>query len=233
MSNIGSCYRPEWPTVEKESPSEYYSFDSIQMDGPENTDSIPSVKPEHVSSPLDPVEENNTMEWSLDSIVCGNVDDDEASFSSEEQSDNFHSIMEDDKSILVCLASEALKAHDSGAHSGPVTATSEALAASSETLKSDQPVTEMNAPPLPCVNTCDIMVGNDPAPCMSAFTQTEDPGTSDKHVVTEVHMADLDYLAEVRLTLKSSVIVVAPARRYTSSFSHFRSLSNSSRLKRN
>lgn len=131
-----------------------------------------------------------------ESFSVDTVDDEEASASSEDQSDISYSIMEDDKSILACLPSEDAKMHNNGLHSGPVTTNNEALAAKSE---SDQSVNKMNkcTSPMPCVATCDVMVGTEPSACMSTFTQTEDTQTSDKHVVTEVHMADLDYLAEV------------------------------------
>ena len=60
------------------------------------------------------------------------------------------------------------------------------------------------ASPVPCITTCDVMVGAELPLCTSTFTQTEDPGTSDKHVITEVHMADLDYLTEVRFKPESN-----------------------------
>lgn len=164
MSNIASCYRSEWPTVETESPS------------------------------------------------IDTVNDEEASASFEDQSDDFYGIMEDAMSILACLPSEDAKTHNSGTLAkkhitvGPVTTNSEALESKSETLKSDQSVTKMDkyTSPIPCVATCDIMVGTEPSVCMSAFSQTEDPGTADKHVVTEVRMVDLDYLTEVRLEPESN-----------------------------
>lgn len=93
--------------------------------------------------------------------------------------------MEEDESILICLASEDVRVLNSEV---------QALAGSSETLRSDQSVIETNTAekctsPMPPVPTCDATVG------------TEGPETSDKHVNTEVHMTDLDYLAEVRSKL--------------------------------
>lgn len=128
------------------------------------------------------------------------MDPDEVSSSLEGQSDNICSIMEDDKSILACLPIEDVKAHNSGVHSGPVNSSSEALSASSDTSETvvKMSTADKYTSPMPCVTVCDVMVGTEPALCMAAFTQTEDPETSDKHVITEVHMADLDYLAEVR-----------------------------------
>ncbi len=192
--NIVSRYSS---TIENESP-EYYSFDGTQLDTSDEI-IIQSTELQRVSSPLDPVEENDSKAGCQDPMVYGNeytVDDDEASLSFEDQSNNFCSIMEDDKTILACHASEDVKAHNNGVHLDPVTTKSEALEASSESFKPDQAVIKKN--------TAEKSTSPELAQCMSAFTQTEDPGTSDKHVITEVHMADLDYLAEVRLKPKSN-----------------------------
>uniref|UniRef100_UPI0037E72DFE RNA-binding protein 44 n=1 Tax=Semicossyphus pulcher TaxID=241346 RepID=UPI0037E72DFE len=174
-----SPLQSDWPTVEKESPSKYYSFD--QMDATEYHDSsIIHSELQPPSSPLDPVGETGTKEWCQGPMFQGNDhtnDEDEGSLSREDPSDNFHSAMEDDQSILACLRSEE---------------------------RSDQSVTKVNTSPLPPVTTCDIMVGTEQAPCTSAFTQTEQPGTSDKNIITEVHMADLDYLAEEFIKLKTA-----------------------------
>nr|XP_046259410.1 RNA-binding protein 44 isoform X2 [Scatophagus argus] len=129
------------------------------------------------------------------------VDDDgEASFSPADRTDHFCGIMEDDKSILSCLPSKDVNAHITGVHAGPITC-------DSVTVTSDQSVIEVNAAekstsPVPRVSTCDGKVGTEPSLYMPASTQTEDQGTRDKHVNTEVHMADLDYLAEEFLKLR-------------------------------
>lgn len=174
------CYRSEWSTIDKSS-SENHSFDSIQIDGTEYDDRITvrSAELEQLNCPLDPVEENSTKEQGQNDTVYDNedtVDEDgnKANLSLEEQSGNFYSIMEEDKSILVCVASDGQKSHTE----------------------------ERSTSPLPCLPTCDVMVGTEPEVYVSVFTQTEDPKTADKHVVTEVHMADLDYLAVVRLKPK-------------------------------
>ncbi|XP_074513703.1 RNA-binding protein 44 isoform X1 [Sebastes fasciatus] len=208
-----SPLQSEWSAFEKDLPPDYYSFNSTQVDGTEYSDGsiIQPVELPQVSSPLDPVEENGSKEGCQDHMVYGTEDtvkDDEDS-SSFDQSDVFHSIMENDKSILVCLTSEDVKAFNSEVHSGPAAADSEAPAANSETLKSAQSVikiitAEKYTSPMPCVTTCDMMVGTELAPSMSAVTQTEDPETADKHVITEVHMADLDYLAEEFIKLKTT-----------------------------
>ncbi|XP_044221151.1 RNA-binding protein 44 isoform X2 [Thunnus albacares] len=222
-----SQLQSEWSTIEKESPSKYYSLDSIRMDGteyydksvvqsgePEKDDSVLAFK--GISStreiPVQPVEDNCSNKGCQNYMVYGSeytVDDDQASSSFEDQSDNFHSIMEEDQSILACLPREGQNAPASGVHSGPLTANSEAPVASSETLKADQSLMKMNTvetyiSPMPCVPTCDVMVGTELTECVLAFTQTEDPATADKHVITEVHMADLDYLAEEFTKLKTA-----------------------------
>ncbi|XP_047458025.1 RNA-binding protein 44 isoform X2 [Mugil cephalus] len=56
--------------------------------------------------------------------------------------------------------------------------------------------------PVTSDSSCDVMVSTDPRLSTSAFTQTERPETADKHVITEVHMADLDYLAGEFIKLK-------------------------------
>ncbi|XP_070693791.1 RNA-binding protein 44 [Pempheris klunzingeri] len=178
--------------------SEYYSFDRVHMDGTESKDRGCSqpVSPGQASAPLDPVEENGTKEGCEESTVPGN----EASLSCADQSDGFHGIMGDGTSTLVCLASKDLKAQDSGLLSGPVSTASEAVAASSEPPQSA--ITTNTADRIAHASTLlrpttrDITVGTEPTLRTSAFTQTEQPGASDKHIVTEVHMADLDYLAE-------------------------------------
>ncbi|XP_031729265.1 RNA-binding protein 44 [Anarrhichthys ocellatus] len=200
-----SLLQSEWPTIEKGLSPEYYSFDSVQMDGTEYSDRsvLQPVKLEATGSPLDPVEENSPEEGLHDHMACGNEyteGEDEASLSFGDQSDNFHSIMESDKSILACLISDDIKAQNSGVHSGPVHTDG---AANSETSKSDQSVAAEHCCSLmPRVATRDITVGTELPPCTSAVTQTERPETADKHVITEVHMVDLDYLAEEFIKLK-------------------------------
>ncbi|XP_022595875.1 RNA-binding protein 44 [Seriola dumerili] len=190
---------PSRSTIEYESP-EYYSFDSAERNGGEDN----NRSMEQVNCPLGPVEKSSTIEGCQDYMACGNestVDNNEASLSLDNQSDNFHSIMEDDKSILVCLAGEGQK--------GSVSTNSEALADTREDVKSVQShmkisSSEKYTSPMPGVPTCDIMVGTELTPCASTFTQSEDPETADKNVITEVHMADLDYLAEEFIKIRKT-----------------------------
>ncbi|XP_036966881.1 RNA-binding protein 44 isoform X4 [Acanthopagrus latus] len=143
-------------------------------------------------------------EWPPSEKKSPPEDHDEVSSSLEGQSDNICVIKEDDMSVLACLPTEDVKAHNSGVHSGPVTSSSEAQAASSDTVEAAVKMNTVDkyTSPIPRVTVCDVMVGTEPALCMAAFTQTEDPETSDKHVITEVHMADLDYLAEEFIKLR-------------------------------
>ncbi|XP_041662156.1 RNA-binding protein 44 isoform X2 [Cheilinus undulatus] len=167
----------ERPTVKSKSLSEWYSFDSIQMDAAEQTDSsIIKCLREGCQDPTDYSEEQS-------------VDDSEARC--EDSTDIFHSVMEDDQSILACLPQEEMTA----------------FAGVSETLRSDQPAettADKFPSPLPCVTTCDVMVETEQTPYTPAFTQTEKPQTSDKDIITEVHMADLDYLAEEFMKLRTA-----------------------------
>ncbi|XP_005475271.1 RNA-binding protein 44 isoform X2 [Oreochromis niloticus] len=166
----------EWPMATKESLLDSSSTDRIQMIGPEYTDGsiMQAVEPE------------------------------------QDQSDTFHSLMEDDKSILVCLANDSLREQNRSVHSCPVTTNNDDTAeASSETLRSYESATKVKSvdkhtSPMPCVSTCDAMIGTEVAQCLSIFTQTEDLETADKHFNTEVRMADLDYLAKEFLQLKKT-----------------------------
>lgn len=195
MSIIVLCYRSEWSRGDRSS-SEYYSFDSIQIDGTMYNDriTVQSADLEQLNCPLDP--ENSTKEQVQNDAVYDNSytvdeDDPKANLSTEEQSGNFYSFMEEDQSNHVCVASDGQKSHS----------------AISEIAESDQSVFKRNTEerstsPVPCPPTCDVMVGTEPELYVSTSTQTEDPKTADKHIVTEVHMADLDYLAGVRLKPK-------------------------------
>lgn len=128
----------------------------------------------------------------------------------QDQSDTFHSLMKDDKSILVCLANDSLKEQNRSGHSCPVTTNNDVTAeASTETLRSYESATKVKSvdkhtSPMPCVPTCDAMIGTEVVQRLSVFTQTEDLETADKHINTEVRMADLDYLAKEFLKLKKT-----------------------------
>ncbi|XP_032371287.1 RNA-binding protein 44 isoform X2 [Etheostoma spectabile] len=202
-----SPLQSEWTKMES---PEYYSFDSVTMDDTEYSDMgiIQAVELDQVSPLLDPVEENGTKKGGQDQETGNeyNVDDDAAILSFGNQSDTFHSIMENDESILACLTSEGGKALNDGVQSGPLSTGTNAPAASRETLNSDQSVmkntAEKHTSTIPCATTCDVMVGTELAMCRSDATQTENSKTADKHVNTEVHMTDLDYLTEEFLKLK-------------------------------
>ncbi|XP_034002690.1 RNA-binding protein 44 [Trematomus bernacchii] len=158
----------EWPNIEKNTP-DYYSVDSIQMDGTEYNDrsaihsdgqTIPSL-----------VEESSTNEGCF-----------------EDQGHIFYSIMENDESILAYETCHDMKAHNNGLHS----VDGEALAASSDTWMT----AEKHISSTPRVTTCDVMVGTEMPLCTSADTQTTGPETADKHINTEVHMVDLDSIVK-------------------------------------
>ncbi|XP_026232738.1 RNA-binding protein 44 isoform X2 [Anabas testudineus] len=196
----------EWSAVKNQSSLEDYSFDSMQMDGTEysNRSTIQSVELEQFNCPLDLVEENGTNEQGQHDKVYDNEDTDKANLSLEDQSANVCSIAEEEKSILVCVASEGEKGQ-----SGLATTKSEALAASNEIVELDKAVFRRNTherstSSVPHTPTCDVMVGTELAQCVSAFTQTDDQKSADKHIVTEVHMTDLDYLAAEFLKLKAA-----------------------------
>ncbi|XP_028993712.1 RNA-binding protein 44 isoform X3 [Betta splendens] len=108
-------------------------------------------------------------------------------------------ILDEDKSILVCVTSD-----DQKTYSGTVSPNGETLAPRSELLDGGQSLnnscSEEKGPfPLPRVS-CDT----ESAQCVSAFTQTNDPVSSDKQINTEICMADVDYVAVEFLRLKKT-----------------------------
>ncbi|XP_067372093.1 RNA-binding protein 44 [Channa argus] len=198
---------PLQSTFPNESFPECYSLGSIHIDGAKLNDgsTTQSAELKDITCPLRLVEERDTKEQGLGDVVGCNsatVDDEynEANLCLEDHSDNVHTVMEEDESNLVRAASDSQKA---------CTTNGEALATGSEAMKSELSVTERNTAdkstsPVPWARTCDIMLGTEQTLCVSAFTQTDDPGTVDKHLVTEVHMADLDYLAAEFIKLETS-----------------------------
>uniref|UniRef100_UPI003AAB7B61 RNA-binding protein 44 n=1 Tax=Centroberyx gerrardi TaxID=166262 RepID=UPI003AAB7B61 len=208
----------EWPTIEQETPK-YYSFDSTQMDWAECSDTsmIQSAEPEQdggtEEAPPGPAEATEDscqdhlfyrgdLTYSVhdSSANTASGEWDEASSGGEGRDANFHSIMEDDESILMCKAGERLRPRVSGVCSAPVTPRS------GTPLPSRVSTAERSTSPMPRATTCDVSVATEPsvALCTPAVTQTEGPSTADKHVVTEVHMADLDYLAEEFVKLNAA-----------------------------
>ncbi|XP_061917451.1 RNA-binding protein 44 isoform X3 [Entelurus aequoreus] len=96
------------------------------------------------------------------------VNDDSAVPSIEKQG----GIMKDDDAIICVFKDQ--KTQTSEASSGP-----------------------LEAPVAPsAVASCGIMVGPPLSDRSSAFTQTEGQATTDKNVITEVHMSDLDYIVQ-------------------------------------
>lgn len=125
----------------------------------------------------------------------GTIINEKVSTSFNDPSDNLLNIMVDDNSIVAFQPS-----HDRGLCSDPDATNSEVLEAKSKISQSCKSLTKIKeyTSPLACVDACDVMVRTEPSACLSAFTQTEDPGTADAHLNTEVNMADLDFLTEVR-----------------------------------
>ncbi|XP_059199339.1 RNA-binding protein 44 isoform X2 [Centropristis striata] len=185
----GSPSQSEWESIEKDLSPDYFSFDGDKEYSDRSI--VQTAASQQVASLL---EEKPTKEGCQDPTVS----------SVDEDGDHFHSIMEDDDGILVCLTSDDVKTCHSGVSSHPVTSDPGAPAAGSETLKCvmKRSTAERSTSPIRAVTGCEVGVGTEPPPLLSAVTQTEDPPTADKHVITEVHMADLDYLTVEFMKLK-------------------------------
>ncbi|XP_061735455.1 uncharacterized protein LOC133538130 isoform X5 [Nerophis ophidion] len=116
------------------------------------------------------------------------VNDDTAVSSIEKQC----GIMKDDDTIICVFKDQ--KTQISEASSGPPETLVATSAVDSELMKLSTANKWTSS--LPCVASCGIMVGPPFSNRSSAFTQTEGQGTADKNVITEVHMSDLDYIAQ-------------------------------------
>ncbi|XP_029935998.1 RNA-binding protein 44 isoform X2 [Myripristis murdjan] len=211
----------EWSATEQGPPSEYYSFDSTQIEWgdasikqsvkPEQEDSLSVTRG---SSELPSTEETPgraegtedsdhdypcgcaNLTYSVHDCSANTASGYEASSRSEEQSETFHSIMEDDMSILV------YKITDSPGGTGVTSDSSESGLAEQSPIK----ISTADKSTSTHTSTCDACVGTEQntALCISAATQTKGLLTADKHVITEVHMADLDYLTEEFIKLKAA-----------------------------
>ncbi|KAM6986613.1 RNA-binding protein 44 [Aplochiton taeniatus] len=117
------------------------------------------------------------------------------------ENEDYHSIMEEDKSIVMCKTVGGVTPRISGVHSAPVTPEQRR---SRYCFTSKPRMAERSTNTLPLAPTCNISVGTDHSlgGNQQAATQTQSPATADKHVITEVHMADLDYLHEEFMKLK-------------------------------
>ncbi|XP_061735429.1 uncharacterized protein LOC133538117 isoform X2 [Nerophis ophidion] len=116
------------------------------------------------------------------------VNDDTAVSSIEKQC----GIMKNDDTIICVFKDQ--KTQISEASSGPPETHVATSAVDSELMKLSTANKWTSS--LPCVASCGIMVGPPFSNRSSAFTQTEGQGTADKNVITEVHMSDLDYIAQ-------------------------------------
>ncbi|CAL8266603.1 unnamed protein product [Lota lota] len=120
-----------------------------------------------------------------------------------EESSDFHSILEEDENIMVCKSSgrpEAGAARDHSTGAGGETQQNYSAPGNAGTKVC---TVERGTSPSPRVVTCDVSVGTETR-CVSVDAQTEVPATADKNICTMLHMADLDYLAEEFVKLKSA-----------------------------
>ncbi|KAG7502303.1 RNA-binding protein 44 isoform X1 [Solea senegalensis] len=111
--------------------------------------------------------------------VCGKEQTEDEDEDATDESENFQSVLEDDVSVLLCLDSKGL---DVSSDTGAVRRASESS-----------------------VSTCDAMVGTTLTSFTAAFTQSENPETVDKSVLTELYMSDLDEIAEEFIKMKTTL----------------------------
>ncbi|KAM4730632.1 RNA-binding protein 44 [Anableps anableps] len=113
----------------------------------------------------------------------------------ESESDQFHSTMEDDSRILMCLASNDLAVQNAEAPIQPVSVSSDPPATIWEALHVKSTAEKFTSTG-PCEPSCEAAVNTEVETSTAKQTQTEGPNTAEQNIMTELHMSDLDYLAE-------------------------------------
>lgn len=87
-----------------------------------------------------------------------------------------------------------------GIRTGSVTTERETLSVGINTLVKTSSAEKY--PSSTTVSTRDVAVNTEPTELVSAFTQSNEPATADKHINTVIHMSDLDSLSQVRSKLR-------------------------------
>ncbi|XP_058509129.1 RNA-binding protein 44 [Solea solea] len=140
---------------------------------------VQSVKPQQVNCPTAPVCGKEKTEDEDEDATDESEDED-----ATDESENFQTVLEDDVSVLLCLDSKGL-----------------------ETLQTDvsSDTGAMRRASESSVSTCDAMVGTTLTSFTAAFTQSENPETADKSVLTELYMSDLDEIAKEFIKMKTTL----------------------------
>lgn len=111
--------------------------------------------------------------------------------------DYFYSILEADNNIVLCVPKET-------PDTSPTLPGNHGSKSKPFLFKSTIRTTVDRATsPIPSVCTCDAGVGTEQRIVMSTVSQTETPSTAHKHLNTEVHMIDLEYLTKEFITIKN------------------------------
>lgn len=133
---------------------------------------------------------------------CNIFSGDKTNLSLNEDGETFHSIMKEDKSILMCYPKGGPETNTTGFHAEEVSCTSKALSCDNDKFVT-RTTAEKSTSAMLCFCTRDMRVGSEHAYTSSALTQTEESQTADKHVNTEVCMFDMDSLTKEYITIKT------------------------------
>ncbi|XP_061548111.1 RNA-binding protein 44 isoform X2 [Phycodurus eques] len=172
---LKSRIRFEWQEFEIELQSKLYSLTEDEVES-SNIPGLPVLPEQHNSRTS---AEGNKGELSTEQCV------------EDIKGDSLDtSIIEDDDSIICAFKNKVLT---SEAQSG-----SELSAASGNTIVEECKISTADQciSAVPCVSSYGIMAGAPFTEHSSAFTQTEELLTADKNMLTELHMSDLDYVAQ-------------------------------------
>ncbi|CAL8322561.1 unnamed protein product [Merluccius merluccius] len=193
------------PAGEYEGTSEFYSLDGSPLHTSQlnNSSGTYSMVPERDSPTRANAGSSSTPGTMSSFLTAGDNSRDELFHrsdlvkSNQEESPHYHSVLEDDKSILAWESRSGPQARVArGCPTGAGDDTKHHDSAPGHAGAKPRTV-ERAVSPWPRIVTCDASVGTETR-CVSADAQTEAPATADQSTSTRIHMADLDYLAQVQ-----------------------------------
>ncbi|XP_061826924.1 RNA-binding protein 44 isoform X2 [Nerophis lumbriciformis] len=181
--------RAEWPPVGIQLQTEIYKLTGDEVKYSEGL----SPQPEQDHTLMSVKGSKEPSAAGENPLEVPDVNDDTAVPSIEKQG----GIMKDDDTIICVFKDQKTQTSEAslGPPEAPVATSAVATSAVDPELMKLSTANKWTST-LPCVASCGIMVGPPLSDRSSAFTQTEGQATADKNVITEVHMSDLDYIAQ-------------------------------------
>ncbi|XP_023192287.1 RNA-binding protein 44 isoform X1 [Xiphophorus maculatus] len=174
--------------VENSGSSQQPRVDAMKLTQRSGVDTSHTVQIQQAPPPEGPAGENIVLSGKKTAVSQVEIRQ-----SSEDERGQFNFPIKDDRGSLVCLAGNGVTLQNAGAQIqlGDPPADNR-LKSTAEKFTSTSP----------CAPSYDTAVNTDVESCTAKQTQTEGPNTSEHNVMTELHMSDLDYLADELIKLQ-------------------------------